>query len=341
MSKKPTPSSKRRVSQPHDLTFRRLLDAPENARIILADHLPPDIVQRLAPDPPQHLEGSFVDAALRGSQTDRLFQIKLTDGQPLLVYVLCEHKSYLDRRTPLQIARYMINIWEHYLTQHPDQQTCPHIIPLVFYHGQQAWTIPTSVFDLLEEDDSLTPYSRSLRYLLRNFSTLTPDELSSDVGIRAVLWTMEMIPRQAEITDAALRQFILERLQDTRGHHVLQTLLEEYILHTVERDLTVLEPAPITDNTGKDTTPMGMTLAQQLLDRGKTEGIAEGIAEGEAKGKAEGKADALLQLLRQRFGDIPQQYARATQKASVKQLDQWLATVLTAQTLDDLFKAQR
>jgi len=70
----------------------------------------------------------------------------------------------------------------------------------------------------------------------------------------------------------------------------------------VERGLTVLEPAPITDNTRQDTAPMGMTLAQQLLERGKTEG----------------KADALLQLLRQRFGDIPQKYTQTTRKASAK-----------------------
>ena len=54
------------------------------------------------------LDGSFVDEALRGSQSDMLFRVELASGGPAFVYVLAEHKSHADPGNPLQLANYMI-----------------------------------------------------------------------------------------------------------------------------------------------------------------------------------------------------------------------------------------
>ena len=99
---------------PHDSLFRALVSDPERAAALVRDHLPGRIAGLLADSMPVPVDGSFVDEALRGSQSDMLFEVELASGDPAFVYVLAEHKSHADPGTPLQLARYMLRIWERH-----------------------------------------------------------------------------------------------------------------------------------------------------------------------------------------------------------------------------------
>ena len=93
---------------PHDNLFRALVSDPGRAAALIRDHLPNRITGLLADAMPVPLDGSFVDEALRGSQSDMLFEVELASGGPAFVYVLAEHKSHADPGVPLQLANYMI-----------------------------------------------------------------------------------------------------------------------------------------------------------------------------------------------------------------------------------------
>lgn len=61
-------------TQPHDKLFKGLLDQPGTAGALLRERMPPEIVALLADDPPELVDGEFVDKVLRGSQSDRPFK---------------------------------------------------------------------------------------------------------------------------------------------------------------------------------------------------------------------------------------------------------------------------
>ena len=86
---------------PHDSLFRALLEDPQRARALIRDYLPAEITAQLADTPPEPVEGSFIDDALRGSQSDRLFRVQLVSGRPAFVDTLLEHKSAPDVGTPV------------------------------------------------------------------------------------------------------------------------------------------------------------------------------------------------------------------------------------------------
>ena len=65
---------------PHDALFRALLSDPERARDFLRDHLPNSVIGQLAATLPEIIEGSFVDEALAGSQSDLLLKVRLASG---------------------------------------------------------------------------------------------------------------------------------------------------------------------------------------------------------------------------------------------------------------------
>ena len=71
---------------PHDNLFRALVSDPGRAAALIRDHLPNRITGLLSETPPVPLDGSFVDEALRGSQSDMLFEVELASGGPALVF---------------------------------------------------------------------------------------------------------------------------------------------------------------------------------------------------------------------------------------------------------------
>ncbi|WP_459959325.1 hypothetical protein [Nocardia sp. IFM 10818] len=54
--------------------------------------------------------------------------------------------------------------------------------------------------------------------------------------------------------------------------------------------------------------------------------------------KAEGRAETLLELLALRFGPVPAHVADTAHNASVDQLREWTARVLTADTIETVFQ---
>ena len=121
---------------PHDALFRALVSNPARAGALLADCLPREVADLIDPGtPPEAVEGSFVDAEGAKTQCDALFRVRLTTGHDARIYVLLEHKSYIDATTPLQVLKYLVAIWQREIAGGTARDGLPAIIPLVLYHG--------------------------------------------------------------------------------------------------------------------------------------------------------------------------------------------------------------
>lgn len=59
--------------------------------------------------------------------------------------------------------------------------------------------------------------------------------------------------------------------------------------------------------------------------------------EGEARGKIKGEAQTLFKQIQLKFGDQPEWVEAKLNTADRSQLDQWVAAILTASSLDELF----
>jgi flagellar biosynthesis/type III secretory pathway protein FliH len=81
--------------------------------------------------------------------------------------------------------------------------------------------------------------------------------------------------------------------------------------------------------------------AQQLIDRGKLEGLREGLRKGKLEGlregKLEGRRDVLLRLLtRARIPLTEDDRARIQACSDVATLDRWVDNVIGAKTATDV-----
>lgn len=95
------------MATPHDSLFRAVFGDLDNARSLLRANLP--AVLALAVDWPtlQRVPAEFCDADLRQRDADLLFAVRFR-GRVLLLHVLVEHKSGVDRWTVLQASGYVL-----------------------------------------------------------------------------------------------------------------------------------------------------------------------------------------------------------------------------------------
>ena len=312
------------TSTPHDDLFRALLSDRERARAFLRDHLPNEIAGHLQSDPPEIVEGSFIDEALRSTQSDILLEVKTKSNDPAFVYVLAEHKSTPDIGLPLQLAGYMVEIWKRYAGGRAGKlRALPPIIPIVCYHGSANWTVPDGISSMIAGQGSDTlSFLPGESYILRNLSALDVDTLSLDPALKAGFIAMR---REALKHLKALAEGLC-------GNERLQMQVLEYILRTYpDLDFARLQ-AELRRARYLELEAKVGTIAETLI----AEGEARGEARGKRRGLAEGKAISLIQFLERRFGPLPEASKVKIMDASVSELDTWIDGVFDAQSIEAL-----
>ncbi|WP_155716869.1 Rpn family recombination-promoting nuclease/putative transposase, partial [Leptospira borgpetersenii] len=91
------------VNNPHDRLIRETFQDKKEAATFFKNTLPPEVVELLDLENLELTESSFVSEELKQEQTDLLFQIPLQSGNKSNVYLLFEHKSYLENTIYIQL----------------------------------------------------------------------------------------------------------------------------------------------------------------------------------------------------------------------------------------------
>ncbi|MBI5849447.1 MAG: Rpn family recombination-promoting nuclease/putative transposase, partial [Planctomycetes bacterium] len=188
------------MGTPHDDLFRAIFSRPEHAQALLAGFLPPDIAGAIEWNTLRLVPGTFLDEAAREQQVDLLFSVRI-GGRTVLLYVLLEHKSSVDRWAALQLIGYVVQIWRRWRREH-GKEDLPEVIPIVIHHGPRPWRGPTSIDELVEQT-GLSPSARRrlarfrprFRFLLVDLSRLAEAEIAARVpapATRLVLYVMRV-----------------------------------------------------------------------------------------------------------------------------------------------------
>ena len=326
--------SPRHIPTPHDRLFKILFGDPERAADFLQMHLPDEIRRILSDKPPVLLDGNFVDETLSLRQSDLLYRVELRGGKEAFVYVLLEHMSKQDPRTPIRLATYILRVWDRHAEITPDGRLLLRpIIPLVIYNGPRRWNVPQSLIDLVDLDGG------PLRELLRGFSYLVADlghmsdrSLARGQELRAGILAMIHAYRRPPAARILVR--ILRLLPDGSSLEaaVVEFIVSVYSIKREELESAAREAKP------KRWEAMMDTIAEQWLKEGEARGMELGMARGEARTRSA----ILVRLLKLRFGRLPAVVRKRIDGASQDQLDTWLDAVLDAPELEAVFtKAAR
>ena len=325
-------------AQPHDALFRAIARDPRRATLLFLEHLPQQIRIAVSDKTLVPVDSSLVDKGLRQSHCDLLFRTSLVACPDTAVYVLFEHKSYRDPRTPDQLARYCRLILRSHRQHHGEGGSIPYILPIVFYHGDREWNTPRED-SWMAWDFVLGRDSSSRTYLVCDLKRMPWEELSQDPHVRSGLGTLAL-PGKAESPELERIFVALEdepELRDDVIYYVIKatTVSDEVLrqaLNAVGSDSGEETMDSIANTIEKKSMAEGMA-------RGRAEGMAEGKVEGMAQGRAEGKAEMLLRQLQKRFEPVPETVQRRVLGASVEELEAWADAVLDASSIDGVLSA--
>ena len=312
-------------TQPHDKLFKGLLDQPGTAGALLRERLPPDIACLLNDDPPELIDGEFIDEALQGSQSDRLFKAMLKDGGEVFLYVLIDHKSTPEPGIILQLLGYMLRIWlRHAGGKAETLRSLPAILPMVVYHGASEWKVSLSLRDTIKAPEAMKATQPDLRYVLVDLGPIPNEQLSAYPPLRAGLLALKYSHQDGN-TEAVL----VQAFTDARDLPSLFSMLVVYAT-TVYPDVN----PPLLRTVIRKVKP---EWEDQMLSIAAKEWMAEGRNEGRNEGRTEGKAETLHRQLRRKFKTLPSNVEALIQADNGDQLDEWLDRILDAKSLTDIF----
>lgn len=315
------------IQNPHDKFLKETLGNVETAKDFITNYLPKEVLQVMDVNSLEPQKDSFINKELEESFSDLLFKVDICNKEGYL-YLLFEHKSYLDKGISFQLLKYMVEIWEAKRDKEHAKEL-PIIIPLVIYHGQQNWNIPSSLGELLNGYDELPEplkvYVPNFDFLLYDISSYSDEEIKGTAQLKILLTLFrDLKTENKEKRDQAIYRSLhylneLENKQTAVGY--LETVLR-YIF-TVAKDFTKKEMEQMIheiETTQPEGSDVVMTLADILRQEGMEQGIEKGLEQGIEIGGAKALSETALLILTDKFGVVPKEIKEGILRADVESL---------------------
>lgn len=191
------------------------------------------------------LNRSFLSETLREQEADLVFRVPFRDpalGEELLIHILIEHQSRVDKQMGFRFLGYMYNLWlaEQQRWREADvptpQRRLRPILPILFYTGDTSWTLPLSPVSAIEVPEALTPFVPTFEVLLLDVKHTAAAELTQTGHPFGWLLTVLQKERASveEITQAletALEHLAPLQASDTDQHHQAILYLASLVYH--------------------------------------------------------------------------------------------------------------
>ena len=277
---------------PHDKFFKESFSRKEIASSFIKEYLPDNICSKLNFKTLTILKDSYIDKELSEHFSDILYSIQLS-GKLTYIYLLFEHKSYIDPWTGFQLLRNMVKIWENYRKQHKNRKKLPVILPVVIYQGKQKWDLNESIGHLFEYKENMEDYIPEFKSEVYDISHIHEEKIRGEILLRVYLLIQKYAIR-GDIYGKLPQIFSLlaSVLEEKTKTEYLETLLRylSSVSNTEQLDILKSEVDQFIEHGGEIMT----TIAEKWVQ----EGIEKGKLEGKREGKLEGKLEIAKKMLR-------------------------------------------
>jgi predicted transposase/invertase (TIGR01784 family) len=265
------------LTNPHDVFFKSIFSDHEAAADFLRYYVPADIASSFDYASLQIIKDSFVDQELREHFSDILYQIHLQDGGNVFVYILFEHKSYPDPLISYQLLRYMVRVWE--LAQRQGEQL-ELIFSIVVYHGEAEWRVGRNLHDLIGVPAPFKNYVPDFQYFLCDLSEYDEAEIKGAILLRIGLLALKYIFHEDLIQHlpGILTLFHQISVRD-RALECLEIFLR-YLFGAGNKRINKQDLKRVITTTLPEGGVVMSTIAQELIEEGKKQGIQQGRRQG-------------------------------------------------------------
>lgn len=171
------------LQNPHDKFFKQSFGRKEVARSFIQEYLPGKLHKLLDLKTLEILKDTYVDKELSEHFSDILYRIKIS-GKVSYIYLLFEHKSYIDEWVGFQLLRNMVKIWEGYRKQNKKAKKLPVIMPIVIYHGREKWNAKNGFAGLVDGVAEMVEYVPGFKTEILDISHIPDEQIKGEVLLR-------------------------------------------------------------------------------------------------------------------------------------------------------------
>ena len=344
--------------------LKYLLSRPANVedllRIAAREASGPLEIERLDFGRMRVVSAEFIDLEYRRRQSDVLLTVPLRGSaaereceREILVYILIEHQSTIDRLMPLRLLRSVVRIYDRQMREWEDagrpreRPPLRPVLPVVLYSGERRWGPFGSIVDLVEAGEAFAAVTPSLTPLFVNLESMPAEALEAEGG--ALGWVLRLVKEQRAgagefqgLLDRVLQRLGAMSRRDEERWFELLSYLHALVYHRREgAEVPALERMILscarTEEQSRELSSMGQTYAEYLEQKGIEKGREEGREKGREEGEIRSRRAILMRLLRSRFGEVPAEVAARIEATSdIAALDRWLDRILDAESIADV-----
>ena len=277
---------------PYDAFFKAVLGQLEYLAPLLRSRLPAKMAAPIRWNTGRLHSTSFVSHSLAKKYSDILVSFEAGERE-VLMYVLLEHQTTVDKLMPLRFYWYQGAVWSQWVADHPGEELpLPFVIPFLIHQGPAGWEISAQfadLFDLTGEFEPFAPYVPHFQHLWLDLSKINPSGEEKDPMLRLILEFMKRI-REDKVLECF--NWMAGQLMDKP---IPVELLRLMLICAWNVD-TSLDVEAIARSVEANPKLQGtvMTTYQKILADGEAKGRADGEAKGRADGEAKGEARGLI-----------------------------------------------
>ena len=173
--------SRKPVISSHDRFFKKLFSNKEGVNEFVSKTFPPAIAEKLDLETLELDKTEYIDSKLRTSFSDVVYDCKYGKTGKVKISLLFEHKSQTERFPQLQLLGYMLKIWQTQIEQAKEARIrdfkLSAVIPIIFYHGEDAWKKQTFENYFTGIDEHLINFIPKFDYQLIDLSDYSDSEI--------------------------------------------------------------------------------------------------------------------------------------------------------------------
>ena len=339
------------VKQFPDRSAKWLLENTENLRGLL-EIIAGDIVEHLDFSKVEIKNTTFIPDNLRQQESDLVYLLPFRDpnntdvavgstATEVMIYILVEHQSTVDRTMGFRLLFYMCQIWDSqrrgYIAEDVPKREWRFqpIIPVVFYTGEQKWEMLPSLEMLMDLPEALNRFVPRFETLLLDVKSEIDETLLK--SHHPFGWLLTVLKQEFADTESFVESVLRlgDYLQTRPEAERVQWKQVIYYLHLLIFYRRPIVEQPTLERIVSENHPF-LELSdeeKQLMQSMAEHYLQQGIEQGETRTKQED----ILKLLHIRFPNVPEPLVQKIRTLNNRnQLEELFEKAATSQTLEEV-----
>ena len=235
---------------------------------------------------------SFVSDEFLDRESDVIYRVS-TGGRDVYIYVLIEFQSTVDKPIPIRMLHYILGLYDQFYRT-SEAGKLPAVFPILLYNGNERWTVPKNVRELIEPAIA-ERYIPSFEYYPIIEQDIADETLERIHGVLAAVMYLDKRRDATELRTAIDRVIDLlagEKPEQFRMFGIWLTRMFRGAASEQQFD-RIREL--------REVRPMLSDVVDQIENRGKEKGLQEGFQKGRQEGSNDGRRSDALRMLRKGY----------------------------------------